>query len=361
MLRRLSQSAGQGVRHRVSSPSLRAACAQQAPLPTPAHTRPLVSSVLLSNDGYETRQVTELKALLRQRGLPQSGRKLQLIERLKEHDLARAAAPATTASAPRKSSRRAAPRGKDAAAAAESRAPTTNLEAGSVSGFRDVHGNLLARSPTVELEHTASAPGQPFAHGAPVADTFNVRIPHPAPEPEAPQYIPSLKPNTHPSTDSPFIAHVPKVHLVASPEQVSHVVLARERTEHAAANATPSLASDVADLLPTGVRRYAREAFAPLRSVSSAVAELAADSRGLLERDNAVAAPDSSNARPSGRRPLNGDERRGIAVLGGIVLGGLTLGSVFRPRSQAPAPAPAAPAPHYLHGGGIVGAGTRKH
>ena len=50
-----------------------------------------------------------------------------------------------------------------------------------------------------------------------------------------------------------------------------------------------------------------------------------------------------------------------VAVLGGIVLGGLTLGSVFRPRAQAPAPAPAAPAPHFLHGGGIVGAGTRKH
>lgn len=356
MLRRLSQSAGQGVRHRVSSPSLRAACAQQAPLPTPAHTRPLVSSVLLSNDGYETRQVTELKALLRQRGLPQSGRKLQLIERLKEHDLARAAAPATTASAPRKSARRAAPRGKDAAAAAASHAPTANLDAGTVSGFRDVHGNLAAHSPTVDAEHTASAPGQPFAHGPPVPDTFNVRIPRPAPEHDAPQYIASLKPTTHPNTDSPFIAHVPKVHLVAQPEHVSHVNLVRER-------AAPSLASGVADLVPTNMRRYAREALTPLRSVSDAVAEVAADSRGLLERDNAVAAPDSSNARPSGRRPLNDGERRGIAVLGGIVLGGLTLGSVFRPRAQAPAPAPAAqpPAPHFSHGGSIVGAGMRKY
>ncbi|WFD35393.1 hypothetical protein MCUN1_002247 [Malassezia cuniculi] len=376
MLRRLPSSAGRDVRRQISSPCLRSSIAAHS---MPGTSRTLVSSVLLSNDGYEQRQVTELKAMLRQRGLPQSGRKLQLIERLKENDLARAGtgAPASTSAAPprrKSSSRRAAPRGQDAAAAAEARAPTANLEPGSVSAIKDAEGNISSRSPATVQVAAPSAPGKPIEKAEPTPQFFNVRIPEPKPEPEVPQYIPIINPVVQPSTDSPFIAHVPQVHSVVSPETVSHASLLSTQTE-SAATATPKITSSVAstianEIVPPALRRQARESLSSIQNAKAKVSEVIEDSKNLLATHNTVAAPDTSNARPSGRRPLNGDERRGLLVLGGIIFGGFTAGGLFRPRAReesasasASALAPSAPVrnvPHYSHGGGVVGAGTRK-
>ena len=89
MLRSLSSASRSGVRHHLSNPSLRAGAAVAAvpQPPAPVGARSLVSTVLLTNDGgYETKQVTELRTLLRQRGLAAGGRKAQLIQRLKESD-----------------------------------------------------------------------------------------------------------------------------------------------------------------------------------------------------------------------------------------------------------------------------------
>ena len=95
MLRSLGRP---GIKHTMSSPSLRAVCLNTPPacatgsfVPAPSgQSRSLVSSVLLTAEGYESRQVTELRALLRQRGLATSGRKAELVQRLKQNDMVRA-------------------------------------------------------------------------------------------------------------------------------------------------------------------------------------------------------------------------------------------------------------------------------
>lgn len=362
MLRRLPASASRGVRHQASTPCMRTAFTQTY---VPSSSRSLVSSVLLSNDGYEGRQVAELKALLRQRGLSQAGRKSLLIERLKENDIARAAAPATTNAAPRRNSGSRRPRGSDAAAAAAARTPTANLEPGTVSSMKDAEGNIASRSPAVAQEEVPTAPGMPLKTEGDVPNTFNVRIPEITTEPAAPQYIPTIKPVVHPSSDSPFIAHVPQVHSVVSPEHVSHASLANVAPGGATGpKITSSVASTIAsEFVPQGLRRQARDAFDSLGNATGKLSEVIADGKYLLATHNPVAPPDTSNSRPSGRRPLNNDERRGLYVLTGIVLGGLTVGGLFSPRERAAPTAPAAPVrtvPHFAHGGGVVGAGARK-
>ena len=88
MLRSLAHS---GVKHTLSTPSLRAAAAA-APIPavSAGHARSLVSTVLLTADNYESKQVVELRAMLRQRGLTTGGRKAELVQRLKQSDMQRA-------------------------------------------------------------------------------------------------------------------------------------------------------------------------------------------------------------------------------------------------------------------------------
>ena len=101
MLRSLAHS---GVKHTLSTPSLRAAAAA-APIPvvSAGHARSLVSTVLLTADNYESKQVVELRAMLRQRGLTTGGRKAELVQRLKQSDMQRAGSTlATGAKAPRR-------------------------------------------------------------------------------------------------------------------------------------------------------------------------------------------------------------------------------------------------------------------
>ncbi|CAO1625539.1 unnamed protein product [Parajaminaea phylloscopi] len=56
------------------------------PLPLPAHVRSLVSSVLLSRDAYDKKNVTQLKDECKQRGLTVTGRRADIVARLLNDD-----------------------------------------------------------------------------------------------------------------------------------------------------------------------------------------------------------------------------------------------------------------------------------
>ena len=112
------------VKHTISTPSLRALSRSTA-----APSRSLVSTVLLTNEGYDTKQVTELRALLRQRGLTTSGRKAELVQRLKQSDMTRAGS--TLANADKAPQSRA-KKGRQAVQDLEEKQPSLPMEPGTV-------------------------------------------------------------------------------------------------------------------------------------------------------------------------------------------------------------------------------------
>lgn len=387
MLRSLSSASRSGVRHHLSNPSLRAGAAVAAvpQPPAPVGARSLVSTVLLTNDGgYETKQVTELRTLLRQRGLAAGGRKAQLIQRLKESDGDRAqVALASTAPEGAKRTRsRSKPKGKAAAEAAAEQTPTTTLEPGTVSSpAAEFPGHAGTRSPTKPQERTQTAPGVPEhrAQEESVVETFNVRVPETPADPEEPQYIPTI-PTFQPTVDSPKAGPTagqaapaaaepepqPKVHGVATTEHVSHnaSIASADAAEPPKSGITSAIAAEV---LPAQVRRQAAERVREYQDkASNALSEFYQETKQSIAHTSDPVETTHSLARASGRRPLRDDERFGLWVLGGILAGGYMLAGYLAPKPSASDEPQkhghgAQPAPHYEHGGGVVGGVPRKH
>lgn len=338
----------------------------------PVHTRSLVSTVLLTAEGYESKQVVELRAILRQRGLTTSGRKAELVQRLKQSDVKRAGSTLAVASpaapkAPRK------PRGKrgaDAAAAAAESNPSPSLEAGSVlSPNADSEGGIGPSSPNEAAPSSGSAPGRPMDAAAPTENTFQIILPfEEAPKPES-QYIPSIRMFEEPMRDFSdsfkpdwHVAHVPRVHAMGHQRDMSHnASLSVSEYENAPAPRKNALLQMAEDVLPVHVHRSLGERLTALQaSAQDTFSSLVTDYAHALPVDESVRAS-PSHGRPSSRRPLNAQERMGAYVLGGIVLTGFALGNLGV--SREPQEAPAAPVyqpPHYLQGGGVVGAVQRK-
>ncbi|WFD24167.1 hypothetical protein MEQU1_002864 [Malassezia equina] len=369
MLRTLSRP---GVKHVLSTPSLRAR-ASATDVMLPAHTRSLVSTVLLTADGYESKQVVELRAMLRQRGLTTTGRKAELVQRLKQNDMKRAgstlavAAPGTP-KAPRK------PRGKrgaDAAAAAAESNPSVSLEAGTVvSANADSDGGIGASSPKEAAPSSGNAPGRPQDLASKTENTFHVMLPfEEEPKPE-PQYIPSIRmfeEPTHDFSDSfkPdwHVAHVPRVHAMGHQPDMSHnASISLSERENPPAPRKNALLQMAEDVLSTNVHRSLSERWSSLQaSTQGTLSNLVSDYASALPVDQSVRLS-PSHGRPSTRRPLNAQERTGAYVLGGIVLTGFALGGlgVAKERPQETPAAPVYQPPHYARGGGVVGAGQRK-
>ena len=371
MLRTLSRP---GVKHVLSTPSLRAHASAMESVP-PIHTRSLVSTVLLTADGYESKQVVELRALLRQRGLTTSGRKAELVQRLKQSDMKRAGSTLAVASpgapkAPRKPRAR---RGADAAAAAAESNPSPSLEAGTVvSPNTGADGAIGASSPNADAPEPSggSAPGRPVDAAPQAENTFQVVLPfEEAPKP-APQYIPSIRMFEAPTRDFSdsfkpdwHVPHVPRVHAMGHEPDLSHnASLSVSERENAPAPRKNALLEMAEDVLPTSVHRALSERSSALQaSAQGTLSSLVSDYARALPVDESVRSS-PSHARPSSRRPLNAQERSGAYVLGGIVLTGFALGGlgVARERSEEAPAARVYEPPHYLRGGGVVGAGQRK-
>ncbi|WFD33064.1 hypothetical protein MSPP1_004121 [Malassezia sp. CBS 17886] len=386
---------------RVLRPAIVRATARHPAAPAaPACVRTLVSTVLLSSEVYEGRPVSELRSLLRQRGLTTAGRKVELIQRLKQADMqrsgssvgvaaetlpgsARARAKSTSATAPQAADRAAeagAPRtrtprrptGEAAAQLAATETPAAPLEPGTIlSAASDRAGIPGTASPSTAAPASKDTPGRPAHKFRPVADTFNVRVPYELPAEPEPQYIPQVRSFSEPLHDysGSFKPswHVPRVHAVAASDALSHnagVSLAQlEGFERPSLGLTGGLFTDVArQLLPREAHRSLSDAVQRAQeSTSSAIRGLIADVRKTLPADaNVYVSP--SNARPSARRPLNEQERRGLLVLAAIVAGGMFLGSAVQhaERPLEPRASSSRLVPHYLHGGGVVGAGLRK-
>lgn len=370
MLRRLSQSAGRPrVKHVPSTPSLRVA---EAAPPVPA--RSLVSTVLLTAEGYESKQVTELRALLRQRNLASSGRKAELVQRLKQNDMQRAgstlaaAAPKTSKPKPKA---KAVPKGKEAAELAAAKMPAAPLEPGSVSSpAADADGTLGKASPSATVvppHEPTTPPGRPSHKADPVRDTFSIKVPFEEPAEPVAQYIPSIKAYVDPAQDYSdsykeewHMPHVPRVHRLGAGDSVlSSEASFLEPAEPTAARGV--LAELSADWLPGSVQRSAESSWSRFqRSTGGLVGDVLADLKRVTPLD--PIAP-QSNARPSARRPLNDEERTGAVVLGGVLLTGFALGGIAAAEDKEVVaekkPAGYEP-PHYVHGGQIVGGGVRK-
>lgn len=406
MLRRVSLSASQvRVKHAPSVVSLRAAAASGAPgMPAPAvavPARSLVSTVLLTAETYEKKPVTELRALLRERALATNGRKAELISRLKQSDMQRAgstlatAAPAdpsltkvSSSSAPSSSSSSArkaprAPKGKEAAERAAQEMPAAPLEPGSVSSPAAMPDGSLGKS-SPQASDTAphkptSPPGRPAQKAEPIGEYFNVKVPTEYTPPSVEQYIPLIKAyvdtTEHDYSDSYkdawHMAHAPRVHAVgggpAAGQSVSHNATLPGETEPEVV--PPGMLASVAqDMLPRPLHR----------SLQSGAEQLRASTDGVLRTvltDLRQSVPQSTptqstppKARPSARRALNDDEKRGLVVLGGVVLTGFALGGLaagdaaeaVEREAAAAAPVPVYEPPHYGHGSHIVGGATRK-
>ena len=161
------------VKHTISTPSLRALSRSTA-----APSRSLVSTVLLTNEGYDTKQVTELRALLRQRGLTTSGRKAELVQRLKQSDMTRAGS--TLASADKAPQSRA-KKGRQAVQDLEEKQPSLPMEPGTVvsaTAVRQGQGaGTSSSSPQAAQPQTGAVRGQPALTPEASTPTFDVQIP----------------------------------------------------------------------------------------------------------------------------------------------------------------------------------------
>lgn len=369
MLRTLSRP---GVKHVLSTPSLRAH-ASAAEAIQPWHTRSLVSTVLLTAEGYESKQVVELRALLRQRGLATTGRKAELVQRLKQNDMKRAGSTlaVATPAAPKTPRKPRAKRGADAAAAAAESMPSVSLEPGTVmSANVNSDGTIGSSSPNEAQPDDEKAPGRPNESEGKPANTFNVVLPFEEAPPPEPQYIPSIRMFEEPTRDFSdsfkpdwHVAHVPRVHAMGHQPELSHnASLSVAERENVPAPSKNPLLQIAEDVLPASVHRSVSESAATLqKTAGSTLSNLVTDYAKALPVDEMVRAS-PSRARPSSRRPLNDQERTGAYVLGGIVLTGFALGGlgVQRERSQETPAEPVYQPPHYQRGGGIVGAVQRK-
>jgi len=264
MLRSLAHS---GVKHTLSTPSLRAAAAA-APIPvvSAGHARSLVSTVLLTNEGYDAKQVTELRALLRQRGLTTSGRKAELVQRLKQSDMTRAGS--TLASADKAPQSRA-KKGRQAVQDLEEKQPSLPMEPGTVvsaTAVRQGQGaGTSSSSPQAAQPQTGAVRGQPALTPEASTPTFDVQIPsEPLAEPEA-QYIPSIKPLTDPTSHNYadptresdlILPHVPRVYRVAQDADVAHIGgLARSEKDGVPSSSRNVVLDVLSDALPTPAHR----------------------------------------------------------------------------------------------------------
>lgn len=361
------------VKHTISTPSLRALSRSTA-----APSRSLVSTVLLTNEGYDTKQVTELRALLRQRGLTTSGRKAELVQRLKQSDMTRAGS--TLASADKAPQSRA-KKGRQAVQDLEEKQPSLPMEPGTVvsaTAVRQGQGaGTSSSSPQAAQPQTGAVRGQPALTPEASTPTFDVQIPsEPLAEPEA-QYIPSIKPLTDPTshnyTDPTresdlILPHVPRMYRVAQDADVAHIGGLAWSEKHGGPSSSRNVVLDVlSDALPTQAHKKLEHTWHTASHASSrALSNMASEVTRVVPIDPSVA-PSTSHARPSARRPLNESESRGLWVLGGIVATGMAVGSWMSqdrpPRAAAAAaaaPHPAAQPPVYAHGGGIVGGGARR-
>lgn len=376
MLRSLAHS---GVKHTLSTPSLRAAAAA-APIPvvSAGHARSLVSTVLLTADNYESKQVVELRAMLRQRGLTTGGRKAELVQRLKQSDMQRAGSTlATGAKAPRRG--RAAAKSKpeieakvaeEVASMPHTPAEKVHHEVSSFSMDRDGTIRSLSPSQPEQTQKHAEAPGQPAHKAEHAPETFNIVMPSPGVAPEPPQFIPSSKAifdpfRAYPTTyeEDWTVPHVPRVHAISPNEDtLSHHPTVISNVHDSFTPSRPGILEDaLRDVLPTHLHRRAVDGVRGVREATCAVMDDAlADLRATTPSSDATLMP-TSLGRPSTRRPLNDKERSGVFVLGGIVLTGFALGGLGKPKesSQAPRDVPV-PRAHFAHGGGIVGNGERR-
>ena len=413
MLRSLGRP---GIKHTMSSPSLRAVCINTPPacatgsfVPAPSgQSRSLVSSVLLTAEGYESRQVTELRAMLRQRGLATSGRKAELVQRLKQNDMVRAGStlasstPSTektrhstrmprTAAAPthpltmmpisaRAKTTARGKKGSDAADAAEKTMPSMSIEPGTVvSGTTVLNSDgATVSSPKKADSGRATVPGNPESSSARGSEpVFNVTIPFEEPIQPEPQYIPSIHMLKNPACNSKdsfhsdwHIPHVPQFHNVGQTAEVSHNASISISEQEGAPMASGGILTDLmSDYLPTKVQRQVQQSVASTQQVTrNFFSDLATDVSRAMPMDPSVM-PIKSTARPSTRRALNDGERKGLWVLGGIVASGFLLGGLHSSdkkqakTSSATANASDAPryqAPSFQQGGGIVAACERK-
>ena len=359
------------VKHTISTPSLRALSRSTA---TPS--RSLVSTVLLTNEGYDTKQVTELRALLRQRGLTTSGRKAELVQRLKQSDMTRAGS--TLASADKAPKSRA-KKGRQAVQELEEKQPSLRVEPGTVVSATAVLQGQSAgasSSPQAAQPQTGAVRGQPELTPEASTPTFHVQMPsEPLAEPEA-QYIPSIKPLTDPTSHNYadptresdlILPHVPRVYRVAQDADVAHIGgLARSEKDGVPSSSRNVVLDVLSDALPTPAHRKLEHTWhAASQASTRALSGIASEVARVVPLDPSVA-PSTSQARPSARRPLNESESRGLWVLGGIVATGMAVGSWVsqdrppRAAAAAAAPHPAAQPPVYAHGGGIVGGGARR-
>ena len=359
------------VKHTISTPSLRALSRSTA-----APSRPLVSTVLLTNEGYDAKQVTELRALLRQRGLTTSGRKAELVQRLKQSDMTRAGS--TLASADKAPKSRA-KKGRQAVQELEEKQPSLRVEPGTVVSATAVLQGQSAgasSSPQAAQPQTGAVRGQPELTPEASTPTFHVQMPSkPLAEPEA-QYIPSIKPLTDPTSHNYadptresdlILPHVPRVYRVAQDADVAHIGgLARSEKDGVPSSSRNVVLDVLSDALPTPAHRKLEHTWhAASQASTRALSGIASEVARVVPLDPSVA-PSTSQARPSARRPLNESESRGLWVLGGIVATGMAVGSWVsqdrppRAAAAAAAPHPAAQPPVYAHGGGIVGGGARR-
>lgn len=384
MLRRVSLS----VKHTPSFSSLRTA---SATVPAGIRegailSRGLVSTVLLTAESYEKKQVAELRTLLRQRELATNGRKSELIQRLKQSDMQRAGS-TLAAAAPNdpsltkvsKAKTKRVPKGKEAAELAAAKMPAAPLEPGSVSSAgADAEGMPGSSSPSSDAVAPANPPGRPELKTEGVAENFNVKVPFEEPQPHTEQYIPSIKAYVDPMQDYSdsykdewHMAHAPRVHaLGAGHQELSHVSLFSDAALPTRSSALGDLAADV---VPKSVQSSALRAFEGLKtSTHGLLSDVLADLKHLapgVTRTETV-----SHARPSvsARRALNDEERKGLWVLLAILGTGFAVGGVANDTASTheasalaahSSDAHAAPAylpPFYQHGGAVVGRGPRK-
>lgn len=358
------------VKHTISTPSLRAVSRSTVP-----PSRSLVSTVLLTNEGYDTKQVTELRALLRQRGLTTSGRKAELVQRLKQSDMARAGSTLANAD---KAPRSRAKKGGQAVKDLEEKQPSLQIEPGTVVSATAVLQGQGAgvSSPQAEQPETGAVPGKPELPTDASTPTFHVKMPSEKLEEPEPQYIPSIKPLTDPTshnyTDPTLesdlvLPHVPRVYRVAQDADVAHIGGLAWSEKQGVPSSSRSVVLDLlSDVLPAKTQKKLEQTWDDAQdAVRHTVSNVATEVTSVLPLDPSVA-PSTSNARPSARRPLNESESRGLWVLGTIVATGLAVGSFVsndKPRpsaAAAAAPCPVYQPPVYEQGGGIVGGGARR-
>lgn len=346
-------------------------------------SRTFVSTVLLTSEGYDTKPVAELKGLLRQRGLATSGRKAELIARLKQSDMTRAGSSLTADLSTRaKSTAAKAPKASKAPKPPKTpKTPTDDkvpFEAGTVmSASSSAQGEIGKASPDQAHEAVSSAPGvfvDDAARDAQQADAehtdmFVVHVPFEEPAAPEPQYIPTIQAFVDPTRDfsdsyTP-VWYTPRVVTVSDDKDVSDPLAAPTDPPHS--QGLDAFLSFTKDMLPKELQKQvaARLSTAEVTTVP-ALRELLTDLIGSLPMDTSVHVS-PSNARPSARRALREEERRGLWVLGALLATGLAVGGVVNAASASSAPHPAdAPVetprfqPHYLHGGGVVGGGQRK-